>query len=239
MKSMFWKNNRLDKLISMICFVALVVVLSSCLDDDDNGGMQPIPVAYVSIYHASPDAPGMDVYVDERAVNRLEFTDYTGYLNFYTGDRRFKINPFNATNALVDTTFKFEDGGFYSLFIVNNLEKIEALTVRDTASTPESGKAKIRFINLSPDASALDVIFKDTTDPLFAEQAFKDPSDFIEVEAAKASLVLKASGSTEELVDLTDVDFRSGRFYTIIARGFVNPPAGNNNALSVEVVRNL
>lgn len=238
MKSIFLKKNRLNKLIMTICFAALVVGLSSCLDDDDKG-VQPIPVAYVSIYHASPDAPGVDVYVDERAVNRLEFTDYTGYLNFYTGNRRFKINPFNATNALVDTTLKFEDGAFYSMFIVNNLSNIETLAVRDTADTPESGKAKIRFINLSPDASALDVLVKDTDDPLFVEQGFKDPSAFVEIEAAKTSLVLKANGGNEELVKVSDVDFRSGRFYTIIARGFVNPPAGNNNKLSVEVVRNL
>jgi len=113
------------------------------------------------------------------------------------------------------------------------------LAVRDTADTPESGKAKIRFINLSPDASALDVLVKDTDDPLFVEQGFKDPSAFVEIEAAKTSLVLKANGGNEELVKVSDVDFRSGRFYTIIARGFVNPPAGNNNKLSVEVVRNL
>jgi hypothetical protein len=224
--------------MSIICFVALVVVLSSCLDDDDNA-TEPIPVAYVSIYHASPDAPGMDVYVDERPVNRLEFTDYTGYLNFFTGERRFKINPFNATNALVDTTLTFADGGFYSMFIVNDLPQIEALTVRDSAQSPASGKAKVRFINLSPDASAFDVAVNDETDPLFAVQEFKDPSNFIEVDAEETSFVLKAAGEGEELVTVSDVDIRAGRFYTIVARGFVNPPAGNNNTLSVEVIRNL
>ena len=135
--------------------------------DDDDHVTQPIPVAYVSIYHASPNAPGVDVYVDERPVNTLEFTDYTGYLNFFTGDRRFKINPFNASNALVDTTLTFDDGGFYSMFIVNDLAKIEALAVRDSASTPASGKAKIRFINLSPDSSPLDVTVNEETTAIF------------------------------------------------------------------------
>lgn len=239
MKDNFF-NLQLDKwgrITSLVCFVALVLLMSSCLDDDD-GRVDPIPVAYVSIYHASPNAPEVDVYVDERPVNRLEFTDYTGYLNFYTGDRNLKVNPFNANNALIDTTVTFVDGGFYSVFIADNVSNVEALTVRDSASAPAEGKAKIRFINLSPDATALDVTLNDGESPLFANQAFKNASDFIEVTAEESSFVVKAAGGADELVSTSDVDIRPGRFYTVIARGFLNPPAGNNNTLSVEVIRN-
>jgi hypothetical protein len=228
--------NKWGRIASIVCFAALVLLMSSCLDDD--GRTDPIPVAYVSIYHASPNAPEVDVYVDERPVNRLEFTDYTGYLNFYTGDRKLKVNPFNANNALIDTTVTFVDGGFYSVFIVDSLSDVEALTIRDSASAPAEGKAKIRFINLSPDATAFDVTLNDDESPLFANQAFKDPSDFIEVSAEESSFVVKAAGGADKLVSASDVDIRPGRFYTVIARGFVNPPAGNNNTLSVEVIRN-
>lgn len=182
--------------------------------------------------------PELDVFVDDRQVNRLEFTDYTGYLNFYTGERNFKINPFNATNALIDTTVNFADGAFYSMFIVNNLSNVEALTVRDSASAPASGKAKIRFINLSPDANALDVVSNEDTAPLFAAQVFKQPSNFIELDAAEASFVIKPAGGTDELVSVSDINIQPGKFYTIIARGFANPPAGNSNELSLEVIVN-
>jgi Domain of unknown function (DUF4397) len=85
------------RLSSILCSATLIFVLSSCLDNDSQEN-QVLPVAYVSIYHESPNAPELDVFVDEKPVNRLEFTDYTGYLNFYTGDRNFKINPFGASN---------------------------------------------------------------------------------------------------------------------------------------------
>jgi hypothetical protein len=226
------------KLGMTLCFAALVLFMASCLDDDNDPQNQPMPVAYVSIYHASPNAPELDVFVDGRAVNRLDFTDYTGYLNFYTGTRNFKVNPFNASNALVDTTITFADGAFYSMFIVNNLSNVEALTVRDSASAPSTGKAKIRFINLSPDASALDVISNEGGAPMFEAQEFKQASDFVEVDAANSSFVIKPAGQSEELVEVSDTELRPGRFYTIIARGFANPPAGNNNALSLEVIEN-
>lgn len=225
------------KLGSILCCIALVMLLASCLDDD-NAQPQPIPVAYVSIYHESPNAPQLDVFVDNRPINTLEFTDYTDYLNFYTGDRNFKINPFNASNALVDTTINFVDGAFYSLFIVNNISNVETLVVRDSASTPASGKAKVRFINLSPDAPALDVTPGENETPLFASQSFKQPSAFTEVNAENSSFDVKATGNTDVLVSVSDINLQPGRFYTIITRGFVNPPSGNNNALSIEVIRN-
>jgi hypothetical protein len=220
----------------MVFGVALVLLLSSCLDDDDQN-VAPVPVAYVSIYHESPDAPLLDVTVDGRTVNRLEFTDYTGYLNFYTGDRNLKVNSFNATNSLVDTTVNFVDGGFYSVFIVNNLTNVETLAVRDSSSAPAEGQAKVRFINLSPDAPALDVTANEGS-PLFTSRAFKTPSEFIDVDAKESSFVISPAGGTDELVSVSDVDLRPGKFYTIIARGFRNPPAGNNNVLSVEVIHN-
>ncbi len=234
------KNNFVKfswgRLGSILCCVALVLLLASCLDDDDDGSMQPTPVAYVSIYHESPNAPELDVFVDDRPVNTLEFTDYTGYLNFYTGDRNFKINPFNAANALVDTTINFEDGAFYSVFIVNNLSNVEALAVRDSASAPATGKAKVRFINLSPDAPAFDVTPGENEPPLFLGQAFKLPSNFTEVNAEASAFEIKVAGTSDALVSISDVNLESGKFYTIIARGFANPPSGNNNTLSIEVI---
>jgi hypothetical protein len=224
---------------SILCCLALVVLLASCMDDDKNEQIQPVPVAYVSIYHGSPSAPELDVFVDNRPVNRLEFTDYTGYLNFHTGDRNFKVNPFNASNALVDTTINFVDGAFYSLFIVNDMAGVQALAVRDSATAPAAGKAKVRFINLSPDAASLDLASNENTTPMFTGQAFKQPSEFVEVDAENYSFDVKTSGQAEALVSVSDINLQPGKFYTIITRGFANPPAGNNNALSVEVIRNL
>ena len=226
---------RLGNLVRTLCLVALVLFMASCLDDDDSQN-QVTPVAYVSIYHASPNAPELDVIVDDRQVNRLDFTDYTGYLNFYTGERNFRINPFNASNSLIDTTITFTDGAFYSVFIVNNLPNVETLAVRDSSDAPAEGKAKIRFINLSPDAGALDVTDGDSS--LFQTREFKKPSHFIEVDAASSSFVLQKAGSSDELVTVSDINLRPGRFYTIIARGFANPPSGNTNELSVEVIEN-
>jgi hypothetical protein len=224
---------------SILCSIALIVLLIACDDLDDSGPSQ-IPVAFVSLYHGSPDAPDLAVVVDNRNVfNKFEYTDYSGYLNFYTGNRNFKFNPFNASNALVDTTLNFVEGKTYSVFVIDRVSSLEALLVRDSAAAPASGKAMVRFVHLSPDAPAVSLSVEgETGTPLFGDQSFKVASPFKEVSAKSYSFAVKAAGNNTALLTIPDITFHSGKYYTVIIRGFATPPAGNNNALSAQVVSN-
>ena len=64
-------------------------MVTACMNDDDDNAITE-PIAFVSLYHGSPNAPDSDVEVDNRQINTypLEYTDYTGYLRFYTGERK-------------------------------------------------------------------------------------------------------------------------------------------------------
>ena len=223
---------------SIFFAIALLVLLVSCMNDDDNFVSEPVEVAYVSIYHAAPDAPDLDIVVDGRVINYnpFDYTSYSGYLNFFTGDREIKFKATSANNALVDTTFSLEDGKAYSLFAVNKLPDVEALLVVDTAATPATGKAMVRFVHLSPDAPTFDVLVSGEGNPLFAGRSFKQATSFREVDADTYTFEIKSAGSSDVVLSAEDVEILPGRFYTIITRGFVNPPAGNNNVLSVEVL---
>lgn len=219
--------------------MALLVFLASCMDDDDGMVNEPVEVAYVSIYNAAPDAPDLDIVVDGRVINRnpFDYTSYSGYLNFFTGTREIKFRAANANNALVDTTFSLENGKAYSLFAVNTLPDVEALLVVDTAAAPASGKAMVRFVNLSPDAPAFDLAAtQGVTSAEFADKGFKEATAYTEIGADTYTFEVKNTGSSDVVVAAKDVEILPGRYYTIITRGFVNPLAGNNNVLSVEVL---
>lgn len=217
--------------------VVLVVLLASCMDDDDGFINEPVEVAYVSIYHAAPDAPELDIVVDGRVINDnpFEYSSYSGYLNFFTGNRAIKFNAVNAASSLIDTTFNFEDGKAYSLFAVNTVPDVEALLVADSAASPAPGKAMVRFVNLSPDAGAFDVT-SDGTTPLFAAQSFKQATQFQEIDADTYTFAVKNTGGSDAIVSAADVEIIAGKYYTLITRGFVNPPEGNTHVLSVEVL---
>lgn len=96
----------------------LVPVLTGCNNDDDNQIVpRPVAVSYVSLYHASPNAPALNVFLDNQRVNYnpLQYAGFTSYLNFYAGQRNIRVSPFNADNVIIDTTLTFTDGQAYSL----------------------------------------------------------------------------------------------------------------------------
>jgi hypothetical protein len=217
---------------------ALVFFVSGCLDNKDDN-VQPVPVGYVSLYHAAPNAPGLDISVDNRKINSqpFDYSSYSGYLNFYTGNRHVTVSAVNANNALADTTIDVQEGKAYSVFIINRFANIETLVVRDSAAIPASGKAMVRFVQLSPDAPALDVkIAGSSGDSWFTNAPFKQASAFKEVDASTYSFEIHQAGSSDVLATVNSATLNPGGYYTIVARGFVNPPSGNTNVFSVEIL---
>src|SRR5688572_26090583 len=96
--------------IAGIVACSSLVFIMGC-DPSDGEDIQPSPIAYVSLYNASPDAPDLNIVVDSRQINTypFEYSDHTGYLRFYIGDRNLKFGPFGASNAVVDTTVTLEN----------------------------------------------------------------------------------------------------------------------------------
>ena len=217
---------------------SLTLLLTSCdLDDDDN--VQPVPVSYVSIYNAIPDAPELDVTVDNHLINprAFDFGDNTYYQYFYTGTREFQITPYGANNVVADTTLTLVDQNLYSLFMVDVLSKAQLLITNDSAAISEEGKVKVRLINLSPDASPVSLKVKDDSNALTQNQAFKNVSGFVELDPNTYDFEIISAGGEQPIL-VPDVDLQSGAVRTIVVRGYRNPPAGNTNVIGAEVVIN-
>jgi hypothetical protein len=232
------KNRLIRVTAGMLACVALAGMVS-CNDDDDPQ-IDPIPVAFVSLYHASPDAPDLSIQVDNQQINNypLDYSEYTGYLRFRTGDRNLKFGPFDANNIVIDTTVTLTEGNLYSMFVVDEYDNANLLVLNDNSENPASGKAKIRFLNLSPDSEEMSLIANGSQSPLFSGQAFMETSDFIEVDAQEFDFQVTSTSGNDNVLSIPDIDLRSGWFYTIVVRGYENPPGGNTNVVSAEVVVN-
>jgi hypothetical protein len=217
---------------------ASMLILSGCDLNEDNN-VQPTPLAYVSVYNAIPDAPELDLTVDNQLVipRGFRFGDNTYYQNFYPGERKFEVSPYGADNVVADTTLTLEVGNAYSIFMADEYEKAHIIVTNDSAAFAEEGKSKLRLINLSPDASPVSLNRKDNANVVIQNQAFKGVSSFVSVDPGSYSFEI-VSSTGEQPVSISDLDLRSGGVYTIVVRGYRNPPAGNNHVISAEVVRN-
>ena len=229
----------MKKSLKILLLAVLPTVFLAACDDDDDLDLQE-DNAQVMVVHASPNAPAVDLYVDDTKVNAtaLNYPGNTGYLEVESGNRNFKVTPAGAGagSAVINATVPLEADQAYSVFAVNTLSNIEALVLEDDLTEPASGKAHVRFVHLSPDAPAVDIAVQNGP-VLFSNIQFKGSTAFVPVDAGTYTLEVRPTGSNTAVLS-PQVQLTNGAIYTIFAKGFLTPPANNNNTLGAEVIIN-
>ncbi len=235
------KKNKFNKhqLLTLLLFIP-AMLFTACNNDDDVAPIENQDISYVSLYQASPDAPDMRVVVDSRQINAspFEYANHTGYLRFYAGERTMSFGPFDGSNVVSDTTLNLMENEFYSIFVTDEYPEVQPLIINDTNEAPDEGMAKIRFLHLSPDAPAVNLEADEMEMPLAESAMFNEIADFMEVEAGNYDLTVNTSDGDETVLEIPNTVFQEGGFYTVIVRGYANPPAGNNNDLTAEILIN-
>jgi hypothetical protein len=223
--------------LGLILSLSSVLLMTACFDDDEG---QPIPPsAFLSIYHASPDAPSLDIYTEAARINNnpLEYSTSFPYSPFYIGDRKLKFNPHNAVNSILETEFTLAQDKVYSMFLVNKVAEIDAIKVEDIWEEPDSENAQIRLAHLSPDTEDIIVQINEELLPFGEKNEYLEITDFESMEKGTIKVTLKSKISGETLLTVNEIEIRGNRVYTLVVRGFSNPANGNNN-LSLQLLTN-
>jgi hypothetical protein len=191
-------------------------------DDEEEAPMQPAPSnSSTMVIHASPDAPGVDILVDNAiAGTNLTYLQNTPYLTLPSGTRNIKVNVTGTSTTVIEGNINFVKDKAYSIFAVNSVANIEPLVLEDNLAKPASGKAHVRFIHLSPDAPAVDITLADGT-VVFGNISFKGFTAFTPLDAGTYNLQVRLAGTSTVVLDLGNITFTSGEIYTTYARGFV------------------
>lgn len=225
----------MNKLFALLPLFGLLFI-AACEDDDDNGDDNTPPAtANVLVTHASPDAPGVDLLVDDAVVNSsaLTFPNNTGYLEVEAGTRNVKVNASGTSTTVIDADLDLMADNDYSVFAIDTLASISALVLEDDLTAPSAGNAHVRFVHLSPDAPAVDITVPGLT--LFSNTAFGEATAFSPVPAGTydVSVLVNATGDTALNVPGLTVD--DGKIYTVWASGFAG---GGTPALGAQVIVN-
>lgn len=213
-----------------------ITVFTACSDDEEV--IAPIPsTSKVLVTHASPDAPGVDVLVDNViAVTNLIFPNsIPSYATLNSGTRNIKINVTGTSTTALEANLNLTADKNYSVFAVNSVTAIEAVVLEDDLTAPASGKAHVRFIHLSPDAPAVDITLTDGT-VVFGDYTFKEASAFTPLNAATYNLQVRLAGTSTVVLELPNIALTAGKIYTVFAKGFV---AGTGTqALGAQIIVN-
>ncbi|MFM7080323.1 MAG: DUF4397 domain-containing protein [Bacteroidota bacterium] len=231
-------KNQLKNLIFIAIALPLAVSVTSCKDDEEDPAPAPaVDKASLMVTHASPDAPGVDLLVDNNKVNSspLTFPNSTGYLSVNAGTRNVKVNVAGTTTTVINADLPLTKNNSYSVFAVNTVANIEALFVEDDLTSPASGKAHVRFIHLSPDAPAVDIAL-DGAAVVFPDVTFKEYTDFTPLDAGSYDLEVRVAGTSTVALDLDPISLQAGKIYTVFAKGTLT--GTGSQALSAQIIVN-
>jgi Domain of unknown function (DUF4397) len=218
--------------------VALVVALGAtgCSDDDDSNPVAPASSASVMAVHASPDAPAVDLLVDNViAGTGLAFPNNTGYLTVSAGSHNIKVNVTGTSTTVINADVAVTGGMNYSVFAIDSVAAISAIVLTDDLTTPAAGKAHVRFIHLSPNAPAVDVAVQGGP-VVFANKAFTEYTAFTPLDAGTYDLEVRLAGTSTVVLPLNGIALQAGKIYTVFARGFVGGTGAQD--LGAEIIVN-
>jgi hypothetical protein len=183
--------------------------------------------ARVRAVHASPDAPAVDILVNDGvAFANAPFKGITEYATVDSGTYNIKVVPTGATEPVVIEADLELAGNDYTIVALGTLENIEPLVLIDNNSAPAAGKAHVRFVHASPDAPAVDIAVKGGP-VLFSNIAFKEIGDYLPVDAGTYDLEVRLAGTETVALDVPGLALQAGTVYTVFAMGL----AGGEPAL--------
>lgn len=229
--------NRATK--SMLTAFALtgLVAFSSCSKDDDDTTINPD--ATVKIVNAFPDAGSVDVYNGDNKLNSsaIGFGESTGYLSVAKGDATYSFKATINGNTVLSAPVKFTRGN-YSLFATGTTgdNATVGILTEDDLDAPASGKAKIRFVNASPDGPTANFLLNDSL--LNQGIAYKAASGFKEMAAGTYTVKLNNSENGANVISKNDVVLAAGKIYTVVAQGLRTATPIVQQSYQINVVAN-
>jgi hypothetical protein len=189
--------------------------------DDDSTG--PEQVAQVRVVHASPDAPNVDVLVDDTQVlTNVAYRAASGFLEVDAGTRRLRVRATGTTTTVIDASPVLADGGSYTVLATGLLAGIQPVVAQDNLTDPAAGQVKLRVIHAAPAAAGVDVYATapgadiNTATPVLTNVAFRAVSDYLVVPAGTYQIRVTPTGTKTVAID-AELVLGAGQIRTVVA----------------------
>jgi hypothetical protein len=204
-------HRKLSRPAALIAALALASIAGPVAAADD---------AMVRVLHASPDAPAVDIKVDDANVlTNVPFKTISDYLAVPGGTYNVKVCATGTDTCVIDADLTFEAGKMYTVAATNVLTEIEAQVLTD-APAPTADKTQVRVVHFSADTPAVDVLTQDGSTKVVENLAYPDATDYLTLDPASYDLKVCANAdNTVCPLDLGSLDLAAGTSYSVFAVG--------------------
>lgn len=196
--------------------------------------------ATVRVLHASPDAPAVDIYLDDAAVSALTnvpFATLSDYLDVPSGDHNLKVYATGTTtDPVIDVDVTLAAGTAYTVAATDAVAAITPQVLVDDPS-PDCDTAQVRVVHFSADAPAVDIAPAGAApdEAVIKNLAYPDASDYVALPGGTYDLEVRPAGETTVALDLPGVAVEDCMAYSVFAIGSAADPAVGDNGLQVVV----
>ena len=176
----------------------------------------------VRVFHAAPQAPNVDVYVNDQMVfSNLAFGDFTRYV--YLDEGEYNVSVYLAgqkdrpvINQMVDVPSQ----QIFTIAATGNLDNLGLLVIPDKVSkSPSQNYSSVRVIHLSPNAPGVDLLVDGDT--LFEDISFWEGTDYVDLNPGTYNVNVVLNTDKSVVLPLK-VTLNPDKIYTIYIIG--NPP---------------
>lgn len=184
--------------------------------------------SYARLFHAAPGTPAVDVYANGNLVTQgFAYGEITEYVTVNPGAYNIQIFPAGRTaNPLICSSLAIVSGTSQTIAGVGEPGKLSLFPIKEVyMPVIDRRSAYVRFANLSPDSSSVDIALSDGT-VILSDISFMDYSKYITITPGTYTLLMKPMGSNEVLLTITGLNLMAGTINTIFAIGFMDgdPP---------------
>ena len=182
--------------------------------------------AKVRVVHASPDAPLVDVLVNDsiELVGDLAFPQATPVVPVEPGTYNIKVTVADNPGAIaIEADLTFDAGVAYDVLAIGPLASIAPLVAIDD-NRPLATAAKIRIVHASPTAQDVDIYVTapgaDITaeTPALAGVPFGANTGFLSLDAGSYDVTVVPAGTTDAAIGPATITIDAGGVYTAVAR---------------------
>jgi hypothetical protein len=183
--------------------------------------------ASVRVIHDSPDAPAVDIVVNDNfaapLVESLIYPEFTPYVNVPAGTYNIKVAVADTQTAVINADLSFAAGSMQSVYAVNTVANIEPLVLMDDSRSVAT-EAKVRLVHGSPTAGSVDIYVTapnaDITgsEPAFSSVPFKADTGYLALAEGDYQVRVTPTGSKTAVIDTGTISVNAGGVYTAVAR---------------------
>ena len=211
MKTIFYSKNIRKLALPIAALIVLALGLSSCGKDGSVDNQN----SFLLVTNAAETSGPQDFYADStKLTSSLAYGSSSAFLPTPSGSHLGRFKNSGTTN--VNTSFNmvlqgeqsynvfYIDGGSYAIF-------------PNDRSAPQSGKARVRFINLSTALTTNIDLVASGGAVLASNLAFKSASAFTDIDPS-TSFTVNATGTSTSILSIP-ASFQAGHSYTVYISG--------------------